>query len=1311
MPTLTAQSLLAGVITYIDADVSNTVVTGNPWTIRTGYANGSTAYQAYTTEGTLTTTISLPSSGVYEVYAYFWGVTDQNPPGVWDGIVDLNGGESIDFVTGDISTIYASSQEFDSAVLFYEGNRGLWAVPLGTVSGSASTTFIVNVNPSLSSSQRTWYDGVGYEEVAGPCYNTPPSVQGAEAMLAIVNRPTLIEVTVDDDGKPYLEGCDPDYPDTGTSYPMEYQWSQLSGSAAVEFDPGSADVKDITVSFPLQGTYELLLEVSDGPDDASQEGGKTTEYIIQVEVIKPIDGDIDLNGSVNLADLKILADQWLTDPACILTLYCADIDNSGKVALEDFSKLSSNWMFAPSTIIINEFLASNKAGLIDGDGSTSDWIELYNQSTDTASLNGWYLTDDADNLKKWPFPADAVLLGESYLVVFASNQPTDNYIDSSGYIHTNFSLDKDGEYLALVSPSGQPVSEYSLEYPPQESDFSYGFWYNMFRYFSPPTPGQSNSDQFLGFTGKPSHEPDRGFYDEHFELSIASDTSEAFIRYTLDGSEPTEQHGTIYDPNDPIMISTTTVVRSVAIKAGYRPGDVKTSTYIFVDDVAQQPADPPGWPDNWSYESNVGTTVPSDYEMDPRVVDNTLPGYGIRDALVDIPTVSIAMLPEDFITDTETNGIYSNSLNRWERKCSVEYILPDGSKGFQEDCKIEVHGNSSRNPGRMQKHSLRLTFTSEYGASKLKYPLFPESDVEEFNQLVLRACFTDSWGLVSWSGYDRYRPNDSQYIRDIWMKESLRDMGQPSSHGNYTHLYVNGLYFGIHNLTERLADDFFADHLGGEPEDWEINADFRSEGTRWNTMKAIDPSTPAGYADIQQYLDVENFADYMLLHFYGDAEDWPSHNGYAAANVVSGDGKFRFFVWDQEIVLDYHGRAAARINSTGSPGNIFQKLRNNEDFRMLFADRVYEHCFNDGALSLTASQNRYLNIANWIDKAIVAESARWGDTQMSTPYGGTIIQPSPMDDINHVAYPPAPNGPDYFFTRADSWLVERDNVINNYIPAIHDTNNSYAIVNVLRNENLYPSIDAPVFNINGSVMHGGYINSDDDLSLESVGAGVTVALVDKGSVWKYLDNGSNQGTAWREKDFADGSWTSGTAELGYNNSPVTTVSYGSNANNKHATTYFRHHFNIEDPSIYTNLVLNIKRDDGAIVYLNGHELGRSNIDDGNIFFNTYTVNSVGGDAEKTFYPISLNDSQVSHLVSGDNVIAVEVHQSVPNSSDLGFDLELKAGTEMPSNSWYTTDGADPRLFGGNLNTDAVQYVDPVSLAQSSRVKTRALNNG
>ncbi|NQV31516.1 MAG: CotH kinase family protein, partial [Phycisphaeraceae bacterium] len=738
------------------------------------------------------------------------------------------------------------------------------------------------------------------------------------------------------------------------------------------------------------------------------------------------------------------------------------------------------WETVNASVWINELVASNRRTLTDASGNTPDWIELYNDGSQAVDLNGWLLTDDPDTVDKWSFPEHAVLVPHGYLVVLASGETSDPVIDSQVDIHTNFALDEKGEYLALTDDQGHLVHEIAPRYPSLETDISYGLWQGELRHFSNPTPGKANEKVFDGFVEASLHSHERGFYEHPFDLRLFSRTPGAFIRFTLDGSEPSGQNGSLYDDSMPVHIATTTHVRSMAFKPGWRSSTISTHTYIFVEDVAHQPADPLGWPSDWGYSSDAKATVPGDYEMDPRVVNNTVPGYSVEEALLDIPTVSISMRLDDFISDA--TGIYANSQSRWERPCSVEYLLPDGTEGFQEDCKIEVHGNASRRPFRMQKHSLRLTFTSDYGVPKLKYSLFPDSDVEEFNQLVLRACFTDSWGLVSWSP-SRYRPNDSQYLRDVWMKDSLRDMGQPSSHGNFVHLYVDGLYFGLHNLTERVGEDFFASHLGGKPEDWEVNEDLASPDARWRTMMSINPSTPSGYAHMQNYLDMENFADYMLLHLYGDAEDWPHHNGYAAANAISGDGRYRFFVWDQEIVLDYHGRAASRIDNNNGAGELFQKMRTSKEFRLLLADRVYKHCFHDGALSVTGSQDRYLALASGIDKAIVAESARWGDTQMSTPYGNAIQQPSPLDNVNHNQYPPVPFGPDYVSTREDNWILELDNIIQNYIPAIHDTTNSFALINLLRAKDLYPDMDPPSFQVNGADQHGGAAAAHDVLAV------------------------------------------------------------------------------------------------------------------------------------------------------------------------------------------------------------------------------------
>ncbi|MCF7972218.1 MAG: CotH kinase family protein [Phycisphaerae bacterium] len=827
--------------------------------------------------------------------------------------------------------------------------------------------------------------------------------------------------------------------------------------------------------------------------------------------------------------------------------------------------------------------------------------------------------------------------------------------------------------------------------------------------------------------GKTIHSHDRGFYDQPFDLRIYCDTPGAIIHFTLDGAEPSETNGFLYDPAHAITITTTTLVRSIATRPGWQSPPTTTCTYLFVHDVARQPSDPPGWPEDWGYSSDARAIVPADYEMDPRVADHTLPGYSVQEALLDIPTVSIAMRLEDFISDA--TGIYANPQSRWERKCSVEYVLPNSSEGFQEDCKIEIHGNASRRPFRMQKHSLRLTFTSAYGVSKLKYPLFPESDVEIFNQLVLRACFTDSWGLVSWTS-SRYRPNDSQYLRDIWMKDSLRDMGQPSSHGNFVHLYVNGLYFGLHNLTERLGEDFFAEHLGGEPEDWEVNEDFSSPDARWRAMMAIDPGTSAGFGQMQDTLDMENFADYMLLHFYADAEDWPHHNGYAAANAVSGDGRFRFFVWDQEIVLDYHGRAASRIDNAQGAGELFQKLRASAEFRLLFADRVYKHCFHDGALSEGASQTRYLNLGTGIDKAIVAESARWGDTQMSTPYGNSIQQPNPLTNINHDLYPPVPNGPDYYLTREDSWLVELDNVIQNYIPAIHDTSNAFALVNLLRSKDLYPKIDPPEFLLNWIPQHGGYAAQGDPLVIANLeGRGTIYYTLDGTDVRASENEGPNTskilvaedaikfvwvptrniGLTWTggAEPFDDSNWTDGMPRIrgtsggvGYERSAgydaFITYDVESNMFGTAEACYVRIPFFVEaeDLAACQNLVLRVRYDDGFAAYLNGSRIASANAATTPAWHAGATA-SHDDNAATVFQSFDCSNS-LELLQAGGNLLAIHGMNFGVTSSDFLISVALVAGEDQ------SVQGISP---------SAVVYQGPMPLSESVQVKTRLYDNG
>ncbi len=164
------------------------------------------------------------------------------------------------------------------------------------------------------------------------------------------------------------------------------------------------------------------------------------------------------------------------------------------------------------------------------------------------------------------------------------------------------------------------------------------------------------------------------------------------------------------------------------------------------------------------------------------------------------------------------------------------------------------------------------------------------------------------------------------------------------------------------------------------------------------------------------------------------------------------------------------------------------------------------------------------------------------------------------------------------------------------------------------------------------------------------------------AVWKYLDNGSDQSTQWRARSFDDAAWASGRAELGYADTPATPVSYGPSSASKYITTYFRHAFTVANPAAYHGLTLKLLVDDGCVVYLNGAEVARRNMPAGDPDYRTlatYSVGSGGAAEESVFHPYTL---PVSGLVTGENVLAVEVHQASAGSVDLSFDLGLEAAS-------------------------------------------------
>ena len=212
-------------------------------------------------------------------------------------------------------------------------------------------------------------------------------------------------------------------------------------------------------------------------------------------------------------------------------------------------------------------------------------------------------------------------------------------------------------------------------------------------------------------------------------------------------------------------------------------------------------------------------------------------------------------------------------------------------------------------------------------------------------------------------------------------------------------------------------------------------------------------------------------------------------------------------------------------------------------------------------------------------------------------------------------------------------------------------------------------------------------------------------LVSAGATWRYLDDGSDQGTAWRASDFDDSGWSSGAAELGFGDRDETTV-----ITSGHITYYFRHAFDVADTTVIVGLTLSIVRDDGAVVYLNGTEIYRTNMPDGDVTSSTLASGAVGGSDESTYEVVELT---ADHLLDGQNVLAVEVHQSSAGSSDVSFNLELvkvPAALGTPTSVTISSD-LESMLFVNITADDDAEGEETVGLTLSDPSTGNAVVGG
>ena len=867
---------------------------------------------------------------------------------------------------------------------------------------------------------------------------------------------------------------------------------------------------------------------------------------------------------------------------------------------------------------ITEFLADNGGELKDGDGDASDWIELKNPNPFSLELTGYFLTDNPLNLRQWAFPATR-LPPNGYLIVFASGK---DRREGSSELHANFRLDAKGEYLALVDPDGLTIlQQFPADYPttkkflPQLKDVSYGIGVGgSIGFFRPASPGASNGLAYAGIVSDTKFSADRGFYQSNFVVAITCDTPEAVIRYTTNRSEPTASLGLIY--TNPIPIAQTTILRAAAFRAGWAPTDVDTHTYIFLSNV-------------------VSAAI-----MSTAITRNATYATQIVSGLLDVPSVSI---------------VTTNTINdTGEVKSSIEWLRPDGQPGFHEECGVRYYGGAFTT---FAKKSFRLYFRSEYGTAKLKYPLFDGFDrglaaAEEFDQLELR---NGSHDMVE-RGF---------YMSNIFTDDTLLEMGQLNPHGRFVHMYLNGTYWGLFHLRERWSAAMHQSYLGGSRTNYEaINGNWNvggwaepgtaydGDGSTWAKIKELR----GNYTAVKPWLDVPQYVDYMLMWMFGGSED----EYRCVGPNVPGSG-FKFYLNDADgwfcgpwycAAGNRTDRGAPGRSAGDGPGSIFSTLfkEANPDYRTLLADRIQRAFLNDGALTPARNAARLNARCNEIQRAFIAEAARW----------------------NYIT--PA------------TWASRRDYSLTTWLPG-----RTSEALGQYRGAGFYPTLDAPLLNQQGGAVASGfrvrflgpargaiYFTTDGTDPRLPGGAvsprariystdGPAETLIPAGAAWRWFTDAVGLGASdivaghpswsaanWKHPDFDDTAWSEGNAQFGYGeNDEATTLPFGGNTLSRWTSSYFRRAFALTDPATIAGVKLRLKRDDGAIVYLNGREAARSSIKTGAVIGTTFAITA--SDDGQGFNEIILSPDL---LQAGPNLLAVELHQSALTTTDASFDLEL-----------------------------------------------------
>jgi hypothetical protein len=965
-------------------------------------------------------------------------------------------------------------------------------------------------------------------------------------------------------------------------------------------------------------------------------------------------------------------------------------------------------LMAGGEVLLSEMAPVNRGGLKDSDGDSSDWIELFNNGSAPVQLTGYSLSDDSSQPDQWKLPAIAIAPG-SYLIVFASGK--DRRSANGSELHTNFKLAAAGDYVGLFAPAGKLVSSLGPVMSPIENGQSFGIPFRDGKpasggrpaLLSEATPGAPNTGAADSTTLRiPVFSKEHGFFTKPFRLALKA-AKGAKIRYTLNGRTPTESTGQLY--SGAIPITATMAVRAIAYGvSGKLASATHTQTYIFPDAVARQANEaPPGWPSQLRSRRGGGTG----YGMhDPKTIGTT--HEELVGALLDLPSLSLVT---DVANFWGRDGIWSRSQNRgadWERPLSVELLDPAGEeKGFQINCGVRVRGGASRSEAN-PKHAMRLYFRKQYGEGKLRYPLFGDEGADAFEDIDLRTAQNYSWSFE--------QNTQNSFVREVFARDTQRDMGRTYTRSRYYHLYLNGLYWGIYQTQEHAEAAYGSTYFGGTEADFDAvkssghsiestDGDLDSWERMWEMARQLAASRDATEREslyqklrgcnpdgtrneaLPVYVDEANLIDYMLIVFYTGMWDGPITR-YAGDSTCrnwfglwkrTGEFGFQYFCHDFEHAMGVAD--SLEVDRTGpfpagedidrsNPQWIHQQLMASESYLAAFQARSAEVFAPGGLLSPEICRARLNSRVSQIDRAIIAESARWGGYQ---PLTRTIWR----NEIQNIY--------DFFVKRHDIAIEQLrsarrfadGSTSSPTVPAPlypgPATQVAAAPEIALRPDGIYflnNDPDARIWYTLDGTDPRGEDGNPIAKAIEAQAEKITyTTLLSQSPMRGFVPRDGSLKNDWIEPSFDDSRWMQGRGAAGYETKARGSagtlyhdyigLNLEESAAGKNTTAYLRYPFSITSNAAYQRMVLRMRYDDGFVAYLNGKEISRTNAPE-ILTWNAQAGGKHDDDAAVQFVDFDVSE-HVRLLRNGPNVLAIHALNDYLASSDMLMEPQLAAG--------------------------------------------------